>query len=150
MQSDTPANRYETLKKLLLDEKRSMLKRLRLGMDEGGASESRMGFENAQDNADRSVDDLLKHVDVQVAGTRAEVLDLIDDALARLEEGTYGTCDACGCDIPAERLRVLPFVSRCVPCQEEADRLKKIKNAGSPESVPEEAAGNPVTEEDMP
>ncbi|GLW67666.1 molecular chaperone DnaK [Actinomadura rubrobrunea] len=41
----------------------------------------------------------------------------IDDALRRLEEGTYGRCEGCGQTIPAGRLEILPYVRYCVRCQ---------------------------------
>jgi DnaK suppressor protein len=44
--------------------------------------------------------------------------DEIEAALARLEDGTYGTCVDCGGAIPIERLEVVPTASRCVPCQQ--------------------------------
>ncbi|WP_261393890.1 TraR/DksA C4-type zinc finger protein [Microbacterium esteraromaticum] len=40
----------------------------------------------------------------------------IDDALARLDAGTYGICAQCGERIPAARLEVRPFARLCVPC----------------------------------
>jgi DnaK suppressor protein len=45
----------------------------------------------------------------------------IDFALQRLEEGTYGVCVDCDGQIPARRLRALPWASRCVGCQESTD-----------------------------
>ncbi len=47
---------------------------------------------------------------------------LIDEALARLDAGTYGTCVRCGRPIPAERLQALPWAARCVDCQRLDDR----------------------------
>jgi len=44
------------------------------------------------------------------------VLDEIDAAFARVEDGTYGTCQQCGKAIPAERLEILPYVRCCVGC----------------------------------
>src|SRR5262245_49749721 len=41
----------------------------------------------------------------------------IDVALERLEAGTYATCDDCGREIPAERLRLVPHATRCWECQ---------------------------------
>lgn len=41
----------------------------------------------------------------------------IDDARARLAEGSYGECVDCGCDIPYERLQAQPTAARCVDCQ---------------------------------
>lgn len=46
---------------------------------------------------------------------RAE-LRQIDDALARLEAGSYGVCVSCGRPIPDGRLDVRPFADRCVAC----------------------------------
>ncbi len=45
----------------------------------------------------------------------------ISRALARIDQGDYGTCVSCGEEIPMTRLEVLPFSDRCVPCAEEAD-----------------------------
>lgn len=47
-----------------------------------------------------------------------ETLDLIDEALARIKEGTYGICENCGCPIPKVRLKVLPYAVSCVQCVE--------------------------------
>jgi len=41
----------------------------------------------------------------------------IDAALARVDAGTYGTCEACGKAIPAARLEVLPEATLCVGCK---------------------------------
>lgn len=41
----------------------------------------------------------------------------IDAALARLDDGTYGECVACGNAIPPERLDALPAATHCVQCQ---------------------------------
>jgi RNA polymerase-binding protein DksA len=47
---------------------------------------------------------------------------LVDEALARLAAGTFGTCLRCGLDIAAERLEALPWAARCIECQRLADR----------------------------
>ena len=39
-------------------------------------------------------------------------------ALRRLDDGTYGRCERCGQDIPAERLEIRPTTRFCVPCQQ--------------------------------
>ena len=45
----------------------------------------------------------------------------IEDALQRMDDGTYGVCSRCGRDIPLARLRVMPFSNYCVDCQEIID-----------------------------
>lgn len=54
-------------------------------------------------------------------GARAE-LQQVDDALARMDAGTYGVCADCGTRIPIARLRVRPFAELCVPCAEKCGR----------------------------
>jgi len=54
-------------------------------------------------------------------GAREE-LQQVDDALARMDAGTYGICASCGRSIPVARLRVRPFAERCVPCAEKMSR----------------------------
>ena len=44
----------------------------------------------------------------------------IDRALAKIDDGSYGTCDRCGIDIGADRLEALPAASRCVDCASRA------------------------------
>ena len=47
-------------------------------------------------------------------------VDAIDAALARIEAGTYGTCEICGGPIGADRLRAIPWASRCIDDQRRA------------------------------
>lgn len=44
----------------------------------------------------------------------------VEDALGRMDAGTYGRCADCGRAIPAARLKVRPFADLCVPCAEKA------------------------------
>lgn len=43
----------------------------------------------------------------------------VSRALAKLDEGTYGTCDSCGSLIPEGRLEIHPWAVLCVPCASE-------------------------------
>jgi DnaK suppressor protein len=55
----------------------------------------------------------------------------IDEALTRLNEGTYGICAECGVEISERRLEAVPFAKLCVECQarEELEKSKKKKSA---------------------
>ena len=53
----------------------------------------------------------------------------IDDALAKIDGGTYGLCERCGKEIPPRRLEVLPFATLCVPCQSLADKKARPGHA---------------------
>lgn len=54
--------------------------------------------------------------DLHVLEAERETLEEIEAALARIEEGSYGTCRQCGAEIAEERLRAVPFTSQCIEC----------------------------------
>jgi DnaK suppressor protein len=56
------------------------------------------------------------------ARTLYETVKEIDMALARLDEGSYGRCAACGNVIPAGRLAALPWAELCIPCSGRRNR----------------------------
>ena len=49
-------------------------------------------------------------------------LEQVDTALRKLDDGTYGVCEACDTDIPIARLEALPFASLCIPCKEKEEK----------------------------
>ncbi len=49
-----------------------------------------------------------------------EELKLIDNAIARIENGTYGTCSQCGEKITKARLEALPYTELCIDCASES------------------------------
>lgn len=51
-----------------------------------------------------------------LAGSLTETLRDLDDALAKLEAGTYGQCESCGRDIGAARLEAMPAARLCITC----------------------------------
>ncbi len=60
-------------------------------------------------------------VGAAVVEITSRTLQGIETALARLKSGKYGVCSECGSEIPAARLRAMPFAERCRDCQELAD-----------------------------
>ena len=48
----------------------------------------------------------------------------VQSALRKIEQGTYGRCDACGQDISPQRLRAQPQASLCLSCQAKAERSR--------------------------
>ncbi|MBY8875662.1 TraR/DksA family transcriptional regulator [Micromonospora sp. PLK6-60] len=54
--------------------------------------------------------------DALLSATRRNLAQ-IGDALRRMADGSYGSCERCASRIPAERLEILPHATLCVPCQ---------------------------------
>jgi DnaK suppressor protein len=82
-----------------------------------------LSFELVQDNPDRSVDELLKHVDAHVLGSKGDELEVLESALLKISEGTYGECEVCGTKIAPERLLVYPEAICCVACQGQREHM---------------------------
>ncbi len=57
-----------------------------------------------------------REIDYTLGENSQNVLGEIDAALARIEDGTYGTCTNCGKVIPVERLEAYPWASLCIDC----------------------------------
>ncbi|MGL6194848.1 MAG: TraR/DksA family transcriptional regulator, partial [Thermoguttaceae bacterium] len=52
----------------------------------------------------------------------------IERAIKRFSEGSYGTCEDCGQQIPIARLKVLPFAGKCVQCQQISDENREFSS----------------------
>ncbi len=64
--------------------------------------------------ADSATDTYLRELDEGLEETAGHVLVEIDEALARIEDGTYGRCSACGRPIGEERLEAVPYATLCI------------------------------------
>ncbi len=65
---------------------------------------------------DGTTEAISRLTDIGVGRTLETALDRTERALAKLDEGTYGTCDACGGPIPPKRLQAMPDSVLCVAC----------------------------------
>ena len=61
----------------------------------------------------------------------SETLILVEDALRRMESGTYGKCLTCGHPIEQARLEAVPWAQYCVEDQEKMDRAAHVPQGGS-------------------
>jgi DnaK suppressor protein len=65
---------------------------------------------------DGTTEAISRLTDIGVGRTLETALDRTERALAKLDEGTYGTCDSCGSPIPPKRLKAMPDSVLCVTC----------------------------------
>jgi len=71
------------------------------------------------DSADNERDRQLSHI---LTDRDRKKLIEIDEALERIEDKTYGSCEECGKKITASRLKVLPFARLCVLCKSDMEK----------------------------
>lgn len=75
--------------------------------------------------ADVATDNFDLEFNLGLATTEQQSLNLIDAALRRIEEGTYGLCEECAKAIPQKRLLAMPHAQLCLKCQEEEEKHKR-------------------------
>ena len=75
-----------------------------------------------EDTNDWAVADEMVALDIAQVSRDVRELAEVEAALARIADGTYGTCIDCGAEIPAARLAVNPSARRCIACQEKFEK----------------------------
>ena len=69
------------------------------------------------DLADQATGNNEVHIQLKLKQTDAKILQAIEDALARIEKGTYGVCRDCGDPIAEARLNAIPWTRVCIACK---------------------------------
>ena len=110
--------RQEKLRRMFVEKKRERWNVLREEIFRTLGEDNARQFDIALDGGDASVIDLLEDTGLTVSSIRLEELSDMEEAERKLEQGTYGECEACGAEIDEERLRVMPFAPCCVQCQQ--------------------------------
>jgi len=80
------------------------------------------GEDIAQDIADKAASSYNKEFLFSQSNNDRQLLNMVDGALARLREGTFGECVSCGKEINAKRLEAVPWTRHCIECQEKAEK----------------------------
>lgn len=100
---------------------------------DGLASETRaLDGDSPQDTGDQSTGGLAKESLFRQTSQSRHMVRMIEGALRRIADGTYGICVACAGDIPRKRLEALPWTDCCVHCQEIAER--ELESEPSPQA----------------
>jgi DnaK suppressor protein len=110
--------RYNELKAILEERRREIMSEVQGRMRDVRAEGAGSTVQGVLDAAESSELDIQDEIEFALIQMKAETLNKIDEALRRLEEGTYGYCFECGDEISEKRLRALPFAVRCKDCEE--------------------------------
>lgn len=78
------------------------------------------GENNYRDHmADQGSATFERELDLTLEDNVRTMLAEVRAAIGRMDAGTYGTCERCGAEIPAERMEAVPTASLCIACKEE-------------------------------
>ena len=123
----TTSLRREALRKILMDRRQEVMKEIDGLLGNRMSDEYQRRVDSAPDVGDQALLDTERVRDISLLEMRNKMRQQIDEALAKLEEGTYGRCADCKVEISEKRLRTVPFARRCVACQEREEMLEKIE-----------------------
>ena len=76
----------------------------------------------AADIADRAASSYNKEFLFSQSNNERQLLMMVDGALARIREGSFGECISCGKEINAKRLEAVPWTRHCIECQEKLEQ----------------------------
>jgi DnaK suppressor protein len=121
-----------------LEEKKAELERSIAALTEAHPTpvSSTEANEGPRDHQDVATDFLEIQQEQSILVNQQSLLTLVNNALQRLEDGTYGLCLQCGKPIPPARLKVLPWAERDVQCEEQVERVyqKREEVYGPPQT----------------
>jgi RNA polymerase-binding protein DksA len=72
--------------------------------------------------ADLGTDAMEREKDLLLASSEGKVVRQIREAMRKVKDGTYGTCEECGKPIGVKRLELIPYAPLCSKCQVQAER----------------------------
>lgn len=110
--------KMEVYRKRLLEKQEELL-RLVSKTDQDGREADEEG---TQDVADKAANAYTKEFLFHQSNDNRQILTLVDEALTRIKEGSYGTCMACNQEVQAKRIDAVPWARHCIECQEKQDQ----------------------------
>lgn len=75
--------------------------------------------------ADVATDNYAREFNLDLASSEQRLLNDIDDALRKIEEGTFGNCEVCNSKISADRLKAVPYARLCIKCKSEEEKKSR-------------------------
>jgi DnaK suppressor protein len=119
-------SRYSDLKTMLDDRRRELQAEVQ-GKMRGVREEGSWGgkLNEVLDAVESAEADIQEELEFALVQMKSETLNKVNDALARLEQGSYGNCFDCGEEIAEKRLRALPFAVRCKDCEESKETAEQ-------------------------
>lgn len=78
--------------------------------------------DSAQDIADRAASSYTKEFLFSQSNNERQLLQMVETALQRIREGTFGLCVSCGNEINPRRLEAVPWTRYCIECQEKKEK----------------------------
>lgn len=102
----------KSIKKLLLEKKSEIIEKMKIQSEYENINERDIG-----DEIDDVVQTVEKELKFDISATEKNILNEIELALKKIEEGRYGICELCKKPIEPKRLMAIPYSRYCIECQ---------------------------------
>jgi DnaK suppressor protein len=110
--------RYAELRRILEQRRLEIMNAVQEKIRDVRSEGAGTAVQGVLDAAETSGVDIQEDIEFALIQMKAETLTKIEEALKRLEDGSFGYCFECGEEISERRLRALPFAVRCKDCEE--------------------------------
>ncbi len=110
--------RLDQFRKTLEERQQALRRNVTRSEQDGRASD----LDTAQDIADRAASSYNKEFLFHQSNSERQLLQMVEGALSRLREGSFGQCISCGKDINPKRLEAVPWTRHCIECQERLEQ----------------------------
>lgn len=115
---DMDKKKLDTFKKRLEERQQALRKMVSRTEEDGRIADQ----DSAQDIADRAANSYTKEFLFSQSNNDRQLLNMVETALQRIREGTFGECVNCGNEINPKRLEAVPWTRYCIECQEKKER----------------------------
>lgn len=110
--------KVEAFRKQLLEKQQDLLRAVSNAKQDGREADE----EVTQDVADKAANSYTKEFLFHQSDDHRRILQLVNDALRRMDAGTFGTCVACQEEVESKRLTAVPWARHCIECQEKQEQ----------------------------
>ena len=90
----------------------------------GGLNPDKINFPDVADQATAEAD---KNFTIRLKERERKLLKKIEEAIDRIDKGTFGICDSCGEEISYNRLNARPVTTYCIECKTQQEEEEKLK-----------------------
>ena len=110
--------KLEYFKKKLEERQQQLRKNVSRSEQDGRTTD----LDTAQDIADRAASSYNKEFLFHQSNSERQLLQMVEGALSRIREGTFGQCISCGKEINPKRIEAVPWTRHCIECQEKLEK----------------------------
>lgn len=113
--------KYKAVRQVLLNQRRALLRQAGITLPE------RQDQIISPDTTDQAQAEMDRNFLLRLKEREQKLLKKIDQAVERIDQGTFGICRGCGNDIPLPRLKARPVTDLCIECKTREEQEERIR-----------------------